>query len=77
MPSGAPESVTSSISSGTPPRARSSKSATAASLEPAPWKRSTSSRASSTLASFGLRPASHSARSASISLIGRNDSSVK
>ena len=77
MPSGAPLSVSSGMSSGTPPLARSWKSCSAASAAAALWKRAVIYLASSTLASFGLRPPSTSRFKAAISASGRNDSSVK
>src|SRR5262245_42592778 len=58
MPSGAPDSVTSGISSGTPPLLRLTKSCSAASAAAASWKRAVISLASSTLASRGFRPPS-------------------
>ncbi|MNT42890.1 hypothetical protein D3C72_1793300 [compost metagenome] len=76
MPSGAPLSATSGISSGTPPLLRLMKSCSAASAAAALWNRVVISLARITLASLGLRPPSISRFSASISASDRKDSSV-
>ena len=76
MPRDAPERLTSGMTSGTPPAARFWKSCSAASAAAEPWKREVISRASITLASLGLRPASTSDLSAAISASERKLSSV-
>ncbi len=77
IPAPAVASVTSGMFSGSAPsRNRDSNSASAASAAAAEWNRATISFASSTFASRGLRPPSHSRLSAAISSCVRNDSSV-
>ncbi|MCY1559514.1 hypothetical protein D9M68_965610 [compost metagenome] len=76
MPSGAPESDTSGISSGIPPLLRLMKSCSAASAAAALWKRVVISFASATFASFGFAPAAIACFSDSMCASDWNDSSV-